>query len=150
MLNRSQLAIVGAAAAALACSSTPDWARYPDGSPIRAAEEAEASLVLDSFNSNQSLLALIQLQREDTACAKCTLERHIEAEREALRHFLSKSQPPWAVERAQRRLDLLAQYREDHPFDPDECPPAPCLCSSELAAPQGAAGDEPQCVPLEP
>jgi hypothetical protein len=117
----------------LGCGSTPDWARYSDGTPIRADEETQAALALDSFDSNQSLLALIQLHRGDTACATCTLERHVDAERAALLHFLSKPQPPWAMERAQSKLELIARYRQKQPFDADECPPEPCSSDPKLA-----------------
>jgi hypothetical protein len=109
---------------------------------VRADEEAEAFLVLDSFDSSQSVSALIQLSRGDTVCAVCTLEQHVEDERRALEYFLSKPRPPWATERAQARLDLLASYRSEQPFNPDDCPAAPCLSDPRLAAQQGAAADE--------
>ena len=133
----------------LGCASAPEWARYSDGTPIRADDEARAALLLDSFDSNQSLLALIELHRGDTACATCTLERHVDAERESLQHFLSKPQPPWAVERAQSKLELITRYQQKHPFNPDECPPSPCVSAPGLAAQHGAAADEPQPAPNE-
>lgn len=134
----------------LGCRSRPEWARYSDGTPIRADEEAEASLVLDSFDSNPSLLALIEIRRGDTVCAVCTLEKHIDAERDALQHFLSKPRPPWAVERAHRRLELIARHREKHPFDPDECPPVPCMSDPELALEHDPAAPEPRRESIEP
>jgi len=149
VLRRSLATACAAIPVLLGCGSTPDWARYSDGTPVRADEEAQAALVLDSFDSDQSLLALIQLHRGDTLCATCTLEQHIEAEREALQHFLAKPQPPWAVERAQSKLELLARYRQEHPFNLDECPPVPCMSDPGLAAQQGAAADEPQRVPID-
>ena len=79
-----------------------------------------------------------------------TLEQHIDTEREALRHFLSKPQPQWALERAQSKLELITRYREEHPFNPDQCPPTPCLSDPGLAAQQGAAADEPQRAPIDP
>jgi hypothetical protein len=109
----------------IACGGVPDWARYDDGTPIRAEEEAEAALVLDSFDSDTSLLALIQLHRGEDVCAACTLERDIDAERAAIRHFLKRPQPPWALERAERKLKLLDRYREEHPFNNEKC--TPCL-----------------------
>jgi len=108
-----------------ACGATPDWARYDDGTPVRFDDEAEAGLVLDSFDSHKSLLALIQLHRGEQTCAICTLERDVDSERAAIQHFLSRPQPPWALERAQRTLELLDRYREEHPFDHQKC--AACL-----------------------
>ena len=67
------------------CASTPDWARYEDGSPIRADEELEASLVLDSFNSDPALIALIQMHRGHSECVACTLERSLDVELVSLR-----------------------------------------------------------------
>jgi hypothetical protein len=120
-----------------ACTQPPDWARYEDGSPIRAEEEQQASLVLDSFNSDPSLLALIQLRRGHDLCVACTLERELDAEVASLRRFLAKPQPPWAVERAESKLDLVSRYRAEQPFDEAQCPPVPCYEEPDLAAQQG-------------
>ena len=109
-----------------ACVRTPDWARYEDGSAIRVEEEQQASLVLDSFDSAPSLLALIQLHRGHNLCVACTLERALDREVSALRHFLTKPQPPWAVDRAESKLELIRRYRAEQPFDETKCPPEPC------------------------
>ena len=124
-----------------ACSSTPEWARYDDGSPIRADEEHEATLVLAALTSDPSLLALIQLHRGHDLCVVCTLEGQLDAEVSGLSAFLAEPQPPWAVERAQGRLNLIRQYRAEYPFDGARCPPPPCYEEPEAAAQQGVEPD---------
>jgi hypothetical protein len=117
----------------IGCASTPDWAQYEDGSPIRADQEYEASLTLESFSSDPALIALIQMHRGHSECVACSLERSLQVELTSLQHFLTKSQPPWAVERAQGRIELLSKYRAEFPFDERSCPPQPCHEESEHA-----------------
>jgi hypothetical protein len=138
MLGRQLLTpLVSLAVLLLACAGVPDWARYDDGSPIRADEEHEASLGLDALDSDPSLLALIHMKRGHDLCAVCALERNLDNEARALQSFLTKPQPTWATERAQNRLELINRYRGEYPFNEAECPPTPCYEESEAAAQQG-------------
>lgn len=123
------------------CASAPDWARYEDGSPVRADEEHEASLVLDSFNSDPALIALIQMHRGHNECVACTLERALDVELASLQHFLTRPHPPWAVERAEKRVELLTKYRDESTFDESSCPPPPCYEEAERAAQQAVEPD---------
>ncbi len=110
----------------LACTSNTADPVDLSGPPKTLTEQkSEALLLLDSFDSTQSMLALIQLRRADQFCAVCTLESHIESERRALRHLLERGLPPVATEQAQSKLKLLNQYRERAPFDESACP-LPC------------------------
>jgi hypothetical protein len=113
---------------------------YEDGSPIRVEEEHEASLVLRSSSSDPAMLALIQMHRGHWRCVECTLERSIETEIVVIEHFLTRHNPPIAVESAERRLKLLKKYRAAYPFREAQCPPEPCYEGPETAAQQA---DEP-------